>query len=154
MSYQLQAVGGVPPYSWSAVDPLPAGLALSASGVLSGTPTSATPGANYTIQVTDATSAIATVEVWISVLDPPDPSPLVELILESDLALRLEVETRWQPGERNATDLSLQVEAVSNLSPASSATALSPIVEIVTILAPGGGSGGGGSGGGGSGGGS
>ena len=42
-SQQLQASGGVPPYTWSVAadspSPLPAGLTLSAAGLLSGTPT-------------------------------------------------------------------------------------------------------------------
>ena len=54
-SVQLSASGGVAPYSWSASG-LPNGLALSSSGVLSGT---ATASGNFfpTIQVTDATGA-------------------------------------------------------------------------------------------------
>ncbi len=38
---QLEAVGGKPPYTWSALVQLPAGLILSKSGVLSGTPKAA-----------------------------------------------------------------------------------------------------------------
>ncbi len=49
-SQQLNAQGGLPPYKWKAVaSTLPAGLLLSKTGLLSGTPT--TPG-NYTISVT------------------------------------------------------------------------------------------------------
>ena len=36
----LQAVGGAPPYIWSVTSGLPAGMVLSSSGVLSGTPSS------------------------------------------------------------------------------------------------------------------
>ncbi len=40
--FQLEATGGVPPYSWSATaSTLPAGLALSGAGIVSGTPTTA-----------------------------------------------------------------------------------------------------------------
>jgi hypothetical protein len=35
----LQAVGGTPPYTWSVVSGLPKGMALSSSGLVSGTPT-------------------------------------------------------------------------------------------------------------------
>ncbi len=56
----LQATGGVPPYSWSiASGSLGAGLNLSASGEISGTPT--TPGTSvFVVQVTDAAAQTAT----------------------------------------------------------------------------------------------
>lgn len=55
----LTASGGVPPYTWTATDggkPLPAGLSLSADGVLSGTPSTA---GDYTslVTVTDSSAA-------------------------------------------------------------------------------------------------
>jgi Putative Ig domain len=57
--YQLEASGGVPPYTWalaSGSSPLPGGLIVSSSGVVSGTPTaSGTFGPQ--IQVTDSTSS-------------------------------------------------------------------------------------------------
>jgi hypothetical protein len=52
----LGATGGTPPYTWSLVSgggSLPSGLALSASGVISGTPTSAGTF-TFTIQVADS----------------------------------------------------------------------------------------------------
>lgn len=49
---QFQAQGGVAPYAWSAAG-LPPGLALSADGILSGTPAAAGTFA-ATITVTDA----------------------------------------------------------------------------------------------------
>jgi hypothetical protein len=55
-NFQLQATGGVPPYSWSATaSTLPAGLALSSAGVVSGTPTAAGTS-NPSITVTDETT--------------------------------------------------------------------------------------------------
>lgn len=55
----LQAVGGVPPYSWSVISgSLPAGLTLSSSGVISGTPTSVGT-TNFTVQVQDSSGATA-----------------------------------------------------------------------------------------------
>lgn len=48
-SYALTAQGGVPPYQWSSTA-LPAGLTLSADGVISGTPTA--PKGNYQVVVT------------------------------------------------------------------------------------------------------
>lgn len=51
-SHTLSAVNGTTPYVWQAVSSLPAGLSLSAGGVLSGTPTSAGTFA-ATIRATD-----------------------------------------------------------------------------------------------------
>ncbi|MBT9099509.1 putative Ig domain-containing protein [Methylovulum psychrotolerans] len=52
-SSQLTATGGLPPYTWTATA-LPAGLQLSASGLLSGTPAVGSAGANIaTYTVTD-----------------------------------------------------------------------------------------------------
>ncbi len=53
-SAQLQASGGILPYTWNVVSgTLPAGISLSPSGMFSGTPT--TVGiSNFTVQVTDA----------------------------------------------------------------------------------------------------
>ncbi|MFN0112509.1 MAG: putative Ig domain-containing protein, partial [Blastocatellia bacterium] len=57
-SQTLTAAGGTPPYSFSlnAGSTLPAGLTLSAAGLLSGTPTaaSAPAGFSFTVKVTDA----------------------------------------------------------------------------------------------------
>lgn len=53
-SFQLQATGGVQPYTWSiATGALPTGITLSPSGLLSGTP-SVTGAFNFTAQVTDS----------------------------------------------------------------------------------------------------
>ncbi len=48
-SYALTAQGGVPPYTWAASG-LPAGLTMSADGVISGTPTA--PKGSYKVVVT------------------------------------------------------------------------------------------------------
>jgi Putative Ig domain len=53
-SSSLAATGGVPPYSWSlTAGSLPAGLTLSGTGVISGTPTGSTGSFPITVQVTD-----------------------------------------------------------------------------------------------------
>jgi len=56
-NFQLEASGGVPPYTWAvgSGSALPAGLSLSAAGVVSGTPTAA-GSFNPSIAVTDETS--------------------------------------------------------------------------------------------------
>lgn len=72
MAYnQLLGVsGGHTPYSWSvASGTLPAGLSLSATGTLSGTPTTA--GAFiFTVQAADAQTSVATRELYIEVYEP------------------------------------------------------------------------------------
>jgi Bacterial Ig-like domain (group 2) len=52
---QLNATGGLPPYSWTATSGLPNGLTLSPSGVLSGTPT-ASGSFTIAVQVNDSAS--------------------------------------------------------------------------------------------------
>ncbi len=66
-SQTLSATGGTTPYTWTiASGTLPAGLTLSASGVISGTPT--TSGAvSFTVKVTDSTSATATQLLTVTV---------------------------------------------------------------------------------------
>src|SRR5262249_50151333 len=56
-SAQLSAIGGVPPYTWSlspASPALPAGLALSTNGVVSGTPTGPAAFYDFSARVTDS----------------------------------------------------------------------------------------------------
>ena len=71
-SEALQAVNGVPPYSWKLIaGSLPAGFSpLSSTGVISGTPT--TPGtSNFTVQVTDSAKPSATASADLSLsIDP------------------------------------------------------------------------------------
>jgi Putative Ig domain len=65
-SASLIAAGGVPPYTWSVVSGgLPAGLTLSASGFISGTPT-AIETANFTVQVADSQTPPATATAPLS----------------------------------------------------------------------------------------
>ena len=50
----LQAVGGTPPYTWSVISGLPRGMAVSSSGLLSGTP-SVAGDYSLMVDVTDST---------------------------------------------------------------------------------------------------
>jgi hypothetical protein len=92
-SQQLSAIGGTPPYTWATVDTLPAGLTLSSAGVISGTPTTATPGAYYTVQVQDASAATATATVWIDVVAVAAPvAPVAEVLNRlGSIAVEMEV---------------------------------------------------------------
>jgi len=63
----LSATGGTTPYTWSLPSgSLPAGLSLSSSGVISGTPI-ATGTSSFTVQVTDARSQSATASLSIRI---------------------------------------------------------------------------------------
>ena len=66
----LSASGGVLPYSWSVVSGsgnLPAGLSLSSTGVLSGTPTALGPS-NFSIRVVDSSGTAASRAFSLSVV--------------------------------------------------------------------------------------
>src|SRR5260370_116506 len=70
-SQTLQATGGKSPYQWSlASGALPAGLALSSGGQISGTPT-ASGTANFTIKATDSNAASGTQALSINVTAAP-----------------------------------------------------------------------------------
>ena len=79
-SQTLTAGGGNPPYSWTLVpgSSLPAGLTLSAGGVISGTPTG-TGTTNFTVQVRDSSSTVqtakATLSITITTAAPPPTCP-------------------------------------------------------------------------------
>lgn len=66
-STQLTAEGGLAPYTWSVSEgTLPPGLSLSASGVLSGTPTGVGNGSPVTITVQDAQGTpYTTTATWV-----------------------------------------------------------------------------------------
>jgi hypothetical protein len=70
-SAQLQASGGIPPYTWKQTG-LPSWLSLSSAGVLSGTPTAA-GSFSFTVTVTDSESKPVSVPAsfTLTVLPPP-----------------------------------------------------------------------------------
>jgi len=88
---QLLAVGGAPPYTWTALNPdaIPEGLAFTEDGRLSGTPVA--PGSTSVVfRVTDSLGVEASDELPLRVLNPnqtvqiqqtPLPSPIVEVPL-------------------------------------------------------------------------
>lgn len=74
-SAALQATGGDPPYSWALIaGSLPAGLTISTSGTIQGTPT-VTGTSTFTLQATDSTTPTAeTASAQLSLT--VDPAPL------------------------------------------------------------------------------
>jgi hypothetical protein len=73
-STTLTASGGQSPYQWQLVDgTLPTGLALSSTGIISGTPAQALT-APLVIKVTDNTGAISTGAFLLQIIDPNTPS--------------------------------------------------------------------------------
>ena len=72
-SYQLNATGGAPPYTWSlAIGSLPPGLTLAAdTGLVSGVPASA-GSYSMTVQATDSLAHAAQKSITINVIAPLD----------------------------------------------------------------------------------
>ncbi len=84
-SQQLTATGGTAPYTFAvSTGTLPAGLTLSTSGLLSGTPTTAGTFA-FTVRATDALGFAGTRAYTVNVVERPDPSrdPEVRGLLEA-----------------------------------------------------------------------
>lgn len=79
-SHTLTATGGTAPLTWSLVtgsNPLPAGLSLSAAGLISGIPT-AVGTTTIAVQVQDAGSPLQTTTKQLSLtINPPGPPPPV-----------------------------------------------------------------------------
>ncbi len=73
-SQTLTATGGVPPYIWSASGTLPNGLQLSASGVLSGAPTTAGPF-SFSVTATGSDTATTQKTLGLTIL-PPNQAPV------------------------------------------------------------------------------
>ncbi|MBI3649677.1 MAG: putative Ig domain-containing protein [Acidobacteria bacterium] len=76
-SFQMTAAEGRPPYVWTlASGSLPQGLSLSASGLISGTPTVATT-ASFVVRINDSASGVAIAPMTL--LIQPDTEPLAIL---------------------------------------------------------------------------
>lgn len=74
-SATIKATGGSPPYTWSAASgQLPAGLNLSAAGMIAGTPTLA-GSSTMTIEVSDSAGISASSMLSITFASAPPPPP-------------------------------------------------------------------------------
>jgi len=62
----LQASGGTTPLKWAVAPALPAGLSLTAGGVIAGTPTAPSPKTTYKFTVTDSATPAATTTADLS----------------------------------------------------------------------------------------
>ncbi len=70
----VTAMGGVPPYSWSLAAgsmPLPAGLTLSGTGVIAGTPNGSSGSFPITVQVTDTLANTASASLTLTINSGP-----------------------------------------------------------------------------------
>jgi Putative Ig domain len=103
-SSSLSASGGTAPYTWSiASGQLPAGITLSASGALSGTPTAAGT-AYFTVKVADSSSPTQTVSVNLDIV--------------VDAALQpLQITTSSLPAAETSTAYSASVAASGGTAP-------------------------------------
>ncbi len=72
-SQTLAATGGITPYTWSFTGTLPAGLAMSPAGVISGTP-SAVGTSSFTVKATDAEATVVTKALSITIFAQPTVS--------------------------------------------------------------------------------
>jgi len=84
-SQTLSATGGTAPYTWAvATGALPAGMNLSAAGVISGTPTTAGT-ASFTVRVTDSASPAVTATQALSLGIAAAPVPVVTVSFSSQI---------------------------------------------------------------------
>lgn len=123
-SATLAATGGVAPYTWSAGTGLPAGVTLSAAGVLSGTPT-ASGNFSFTATVKDTKGTVATAPLSVTVsgaaiatLVYPNGSRYVSTVQDPKLSIKGEsvlpyVDTNvW--GATSGETMNLKVFSVRN----------------------------------------
>ncbi len=78
-SFVLEATGGQAPYAWTALGALPAGLTLSSSGVISGTP-SVAGAVSFAVRVTDGAGNSANANYSLTVAaGAPAPTPALAI---------------------------------------------------------------------------
>ena len=83
----LAATGGTGPFTYAITTPgLPAGLTLSAGGVISGTPTTAGGPTSFTVTVTDADGLTATQPFTITIAPAPTLAVLHPPTVKSGIA--------------------------------------------------------------------
>ena len=90
-SYQLQATGGTPSYSWSLYynsSPLPAGLQINSSGLISGTPTQSGTF-NFIVQVRDSVGTLASKVFQITISENIQPYFILSLNKECGSTYKL-----------------------------------------------------------------
>ncbi len=88
---QLQASGGVPPYTWSQAtgsSPLPPGMSLSSSGVISGTPPADFSSSySFALQVADSQSPVPAQAVFPAPVPAANGPKIITLGIGDDEAL-------------------------------------------------------------------
>jgi hypothetical protein len=112
-SITLTAINGTAPYSWSGT--LPTGLSLSSGGVITGTPTTPQSATDYTITVTDATSATDTFDLSIQILALPSPVLPYEITSRVQSALSASAEVRTYRGTKSTVLAITNTITVTNL---------------------------------------
>ena len=123
-SQSLAATGGTTPYTWAvASGTLPAGLTLSAAGVISGTPTAAGTS-SFTVRVTDSAAATATRALSIDITAATLPAPLA-------------VSTATLPGGIVSSAYSQSLAATGGTTPYTWAVAIGTLPAGLTLSAAG-----------------
>lgn len=97
-SYVLEATGGLPPYTWTAVGGMPAGLSLSSDGVISGSPTITGP-VSFAVRVADSAgnTKSANYSVTIGGTLPTAPLTIVGCTTDINTPCALVTATRGDP---------------------------------------------------------
>lgn len=116
-SQTLKVTGGTAPFNWQVISGTPAqGLSLSASGVLSGTPT-ATGNTSFMVQVTDSNNLSATKsftqEVKADLIAPVMDVPVFPLTMVSDGSFSYTLTANNNPKTFAATGLPAGLKLVA-----------------------------------------